>query len=456
MSHGHTPGAADQSDPLDPALLARPDVRGFLAARDLGGFYRVLIENGWSQYRIARAIGTQQSQVWDIINGRRVADYDVLARISACFGIPREMMGLSYGAYADEVTGTEPPEGVDEDVLRRHFEQLLAVGAAAALGTVVPGLGTLSTGLAAPSLPADLPSRIEPVDIAAIRRYTDHLSLLARTYGGQARAAVALTDWADRWLSVDASDTARRALQAALSHLHTITAWCCHDSGSIARSHYHFGRAAELAADAGDGYRVVYALRHAGMMLIHRAEPNKALKLLQLGELRLGDAPREDPRVSVLGSELAVVSAFALAKLDPGAHRGQVRTQLAKARNGWDPPGAHARACMELDTALALLHLGQLDAAESAVTTSIQTWQQGTDRREGVEADIILARLHVQTGERDGLRLAAAAIDDVAKLHTGLARELWLPSLADTLDTRPGSDYRDLARRARSVAATRA
>jgi hypothetical protein len=57
---------------------------------------------------------------------------------------------------------------------------------------------------------------------------------------------------------------------------------------------------------------------------------------------------------------------------------------------------------------------------------------------------------------KSGLQLAAAAIDDVARLRSGRARELRLASLADTLDARPSSDYRDLVRQAREVAAIRA
>lgn len=447
-------GLAERPDPVDPDLIARPDVRAFLAARDIGALYRVLSENGWSQRRIAKATRTQQPEISEIVKGRKVIGYDVLVRIAEGLGIPRELMGLSFGAYADEVTTVEPPKGVDENVLRRHFEHLLALGAVATFGTQIERIGELAPGLAAPSGPVDLPSRIGAVDVAAIRRHTEHLRILARTYGGQARAAVALTEWADQWLTVDASDTARRALLAGLSDLHTIAAWCCHDIGAVARSHYHFGRAMELATDAGDAYRAAYAMRHAGRMLIDRSHPNNALKLLQLGALRLSDAPRDNPRVPVLRSELSAVSAYALAKLDPAANQGQSRSKLAKARDEWEPPSAHARADMDLTTAQTLLQLGQLDAAKAAVATSIQTWKQGTDRREGVVADITLARLHVQAGDRDGLPLAAAAIDDAARLRSSLARELWLTSLADVLDSRTGSDAQGLARRAREVAAT--
>ena len=189
-------------------------------------------------------------------------------------------------------------------------------------------------------------------------------------------------------------------------------------------------------------------------MLIDRSEPNNALKLLQLGEQRLRAAPRDDPRVPVLRSELFVVSAFALARLNPQMYQGQASSSLAEARDGWEPPSAHARADMDLTTGVTLLHLGQLDAAEAAVATSVQTFAQGTDRREGVLADITLARLHMQAGERDGLPLAAAAIDDAARLRSGIACELLLPALADALDARPGSDAQGLAHRAREIAAT--
>ena len=209
-------GPPERPDPVDPDLIDRPDVRALLAAHDIGTFYRVLGENGWSQRRIARATGTQQPEIWEIVKGRRVIGYDVLVRIAEGLGIPRERMGLSFGAYADEVTTVEPLKGVDEDVLRRHFEHLLALSAVAAFGSEVPRIGELATGLAAPGVPGDLPSRIGPVDVAAIRRHTEHLRSLSRTYGGQASTAVALAEWADQWLTVDASDAARYALLGRL------------------------------------------------------------------------------------------------------------------------------------------------------------------------------------------------------------------------------------------------
>ena len=78
--------------------------------------------------------GQSQSEVSEILKGRRVLAYDLLVRIVQGLGIPRELMGLGYGergAYDGGVTLARPPDGVDEDMQRRD---LLAVGTLATLG----------------------------------------------------------------------------------------------------------------------------------------------------------------------------------------------------------------------------------------------------------------------------------------------------------------------------------
>ena len=82
------------------------------------------------QRRIAELTGQSQSEVSEILKGRRVLSYDLLVRITEGLAIPRELMGLSWwgpdgthagpdGAYGGEVTVADPSEGVDE-ILRRH------------------------------------------------------------------------------------------------------------------------------------------------------------------------------------------------------------------------------------------------------------------------------------------------------------------------------------------------
>ncbi|MGH4025889.1 MAG: helix-turn-helix domain-containing protein [Pseudonocardiaceae bacterium] len=435
-------------------------MRAALARHDFRVVYRTLTgEAGFSQRRIADLTGQAQSEVSEILSGRRVLTYAVLARIVGGLGIPAALAGLSwYGpdgedAYPGSVPVAESTEEAEVEMLRRH---LMALGAIATFGAPITGLGELVTDPHAPALPVDLPGRIGTTDVQVIRGYTDHLRALARMHGGQARPAVALTQWADRWLDADASDTARRALLGALSDLHTITAWACHDVGAVARSHYHFGRALELANDAGDGYRAAYAMRHAAMMFIERSEPNDGLKLTQLAGLRLSATASDDAQVPVLQAWCHVVGALALSRLDEptDSTRGQARTQVAQARDGWEPPHAHARGDMDLISGLTYLHLGELDAAEAALASSARTFAQSTDRREGVVADTTLALVHVQAGDSRGLAMAKDAITAVSRTKSGNARQLWLVPLAEALEARPGGDARDLARTARQVAAT--
>ncbi|MCA1707006.1 MAG: hypothetical protein LC808_28575, partial [Actinobacteria bacterium] len=164
-------------------------------------------------------------------------------------------------------------------------------------------------------------------------------------------------------------------------------------------------------------------------------------------------APRGDPRVPVLQAWCHAVSALALSRLDESdSVRAQARRELATARGSWEPPDTHATADMDLVSALTWLHCEQLDAAERVASLSAHTY--GAYRRPGVVADITRARLHVLTGDTDALRLVESAINATIQTRSGVARQIWLPPLADALDAQPGADARDLARQARQVAAT--
>ncbi len=120
---GEVPAAAEaDTPPIDPRLYEREDVRRILAERDIGALFRALKATGISYRRIAALVGMSQSEVSEIISGRRVLAYDVLVRIAEGLGIPRELMGLSYtdgppggprGAYdGNRVPGLEVDEAV--------------------------------------------------------------------------------------------------------------------------------------------------------------------------------------------------------------------------------------------------------------------------------------------------------------------------------------------------------
>lgn len=71
-----------------------------LASRDISTVYRLLTQAGVTQRVIAHATGQSQSEICEILQGRQVMAYGVLVRIAAGLGVPREAMGLGYGAYA--------------------------------------------------------------------------------------------------------------------------------------------------------------------------------------------------------------------------------------------------------------------------------------------------------------------------------------------------------------------
>jgi transcriptional regulator with XRE-family HTH domain len=402
-----------------------------------------------TQRTIAQATGQSQSEVCEILQGRQVIAYHVLVRIASGLGVPREAMGLGYGVYA-EGSADEPGEEVEADVLRRQFSHLLALAGAVAFGAAIPGVGELLANSSSPALRMDTPSKIGTTDVGVIRSYTASLATAARTIGGQANPADALTAWADGYLRADASASTRVALLSALSQLHVIAAWCCHDSYAPRTGLHHFGQAVEFANHANNHVAASYALRHAAVMVLERGEPNDALKLAQL---HLNDAPGEDPRTAPLRAQLSAVSAFALAAMsNSGSMAAQARSQLARARDGYDPPGSHARAEMDLFAAQVHRRLGLFDTAEAMAASSVEAF--GTDRREGILAEIITALLHVQAGERDGPRMADSVISATATLRSGVARAELAP-LAAALEARPRSDHAELARRARQVATTR-
>ncbi|MGH8571120.1 MAG: hypothetical protein ACREX8_00900, partial [Gammaproteobacteria bacterium] len=357
------------------------------------------------------------------------------------------------GAYPGGVTVTTAGEGAD--VLRRRLEQhLMALGAAAMVGGLVPGIGQRDPGLPIPALTGHVPARIGASDLVMLRGHRENLRTMQRTHGGQAGAAVALTDWASQWLHAEATETTRQELQGELAELYTLTGWCCYDCGALARALYHFARAVELATDAGDVYQSAYALRWAAMMLAEGDRANDALKTAQFAGVRLLDAPRNDPRVAVLGSQCDIVIAFALSRLDDSPSvRAQANGHVAKARDGWEPPDAHAAANMDLVSALTWMHCGQLDTAEAALTMASKTY--GTHRRGAVVADLARARLHVLSGDSGAPQLASSALKETARSRSRVVRQIWLPPLVEALESRPGSGYAGLARAARQVATTR-
>ena len=435
---------------IDPAWWEQPNMRAALVIRDIGEVYRTLTNLGVSQRQIATHAGQTQSEVSEIIKGRVVKDYRVLERIAEGLGIPREYMGLSYGdsaTYAEQVTVSDSPEG-DEDEMRRR---------AVILSAPVALWGESLFGKV-PELPAPnwlvgcLPSRLEMIHVEAVADLLVQLRAWARAWGGLAEVLGAVAVQSKRLLTVPGEDTIRARLGSVLAELHTEAGWTYFDSGDDDAADYYYCQALDIARQFGDRYQMAHALRHAGMLPLERGRFDDSLKLFQLGQIAFmpldGSSGKDDPRITHMTACLDSLQARALARMDRPEH---ARSKLAAARGKWQAPDAFAQADADYRHADISLCLNQLDGAEQFAALSVRAWGQ-QDRRPAASARILLATVHVRAGEPRGTQLAHNAITAATKLSSDRVRKRLLP-LADELDTRRGTDYQDLARMARQVAA---
>ena len=193
--------------------------------------------------------------------------YDLLVRIAVGLGIPRGLMGLSYGdstAYCGQGTLADPPQGVDTEMLRRH---LIELGAGLALGAPAAKLAPLLERLELPDPPpVPLPSQLGAVHVAKARDLTRRLGDARRVYGPDPEVSGAAAAWARRLLDVPGTDAVRKALMVAVAELHIEAGWEAFDAGLYDRAMCHYSHALKVATEAGDAYCQAVALN---LSLIH-------------------------------------------------------------------------------------------------------------------------------------------------------------------------------------------
>ncbi|MGH3871872.1 MAG: helix-turn-helix domain-containing protein [Pseudonocardiaceae bacterium] len=442
----------------DPAMFTGEFMRVALAARDVTCVYRLLYEGGVAQREIARRTGQSQSEVSDILRGRRVRDVTVLERIADGLGVPRAWMRLAGvaggedGSYGGQGTVADPPEEVIAEMLRRH---LLALGAITAVGAA--GVGEL-VELPGPA-PVALPCRLDYVHVRQVRDLTQRLGEAGNTDVAGPEVLSAAAAWAERLLGVPGVEPVRRALLTAVAELHIEAGWAGFDTGRYHRAMGHFSAALQLATEAGDAYLQATALRYAGMATVEHGHPDDGLKMIQFGLVKTWDIPRDEQRAVVVGVSgraaqeacARVQAAIALAHL---GHLDAADVEMAKSRQLWVPTRADRFGDLDRPAAVLALRRGRLDVAESCAVASVRRCE-GISQVGRTHSRVVLAAAHVRAGEPGGLLLAHGAITEVAKLSSVRVRKS-LGLLVDALATRPGTDAQDLSRMAHQVAGTRA
>lgn len=423
--------------------LTTTAARRALAERDISTVYRLLTQADVSQRQIALMTGQSQSEVSEIVKGRRVMAYDVLVRIAQGLEVPRSWMGLAYDEDAEFTDPAVGREVIDEDMRRRA---LLATATTALLGA--PVLGKLLQLPTPPPVPTPLPSRLGASDVAAFKELTAQLRTATRTYGGGADVLTMVANRSRPLMSVPAQDTVKAELGSALADLHILAGWCCVDSGLDDHARGCFATAMDFAARAGDHAQMASAFWHAGIHMRDAGAYNDDLKACQLGLIKLAEAPNS-PGAAETAAWLHAESARSLAAM---GHNKAAERSLKTARE-WQPTTTYDDADMEHGAASVYLQLGRLDTAEKYAASSVKKWaRERTSRREGIAADIALATIHTQAGQSDAATLAQRAIAGVAPLQSLRIRRIKLAPLVKALDARPDSTFRDLAHHARQLA----
>ncbi|GGM57406.1 XRE family transcriptional regulator [Longimycelium tulufanense] len=278
-------GSQASSVTPDPKVWEQREMRDALAQRDVSTVYRLLRRVGVSQRQIAALTGQSQSEVSEILKGRQVMAYDVLARIADGLCIPRGYMGLAY----DEATRVRVAERIgdsqaeeEESVKRRRF---LAHAASVTMGAAVLGADSGSWVPSPAHTPA--PARIGFTDVRQVEAATRALRALDYQYGGGfcRDAVVAQLSWAQQLLHASAQGKVKDRLFVALADMHGLAGWTAFDTGLLDSARDHYGRALEFAKQGGDNTLVANLLYRMGRVYLHYKSPDDALKMFQLGQI---------------------------------------------------------------------------------------------------------------------------------------------------------------------------
>jgi len=447
--------------PIAAETWRQPEMRAALAARDISTVYRLLRRVGVSQRQIAAMTGQSQSEVSEILKGRQVMAYDVLARIADGLGIPRGSMGLAYDE-ATETTVVGPPGGEhaeeEESVKRRKF---LGSTAAVMFGTAVFGQEK-GQWLSSPAqTPA--PGRVGLSDVRQIEASTKALRGLDYQYGGGAcrDAVVAQLSWAQRMLDAHISDPVRPRLFTAVADLHNLAGWTSFDIDLVDSARSHFLRALELAKEAQNPSLMANVLYRMGRVYLEQDAPDEALKLFQLGQLAAQDSGSE-----VTVAVLCANEAWAYAKmgLPEQTHKMLGRAHDEFARADLSQTDTWAKFFTETDVyamtgvvnfALARAPEGtqSIDRAKH-VRLAIPNLQRAID---GYSSDMTrsqvfnmsaLAAAHLMEGDvNHGVRVGRQSLEIAPEVKSSRVMNRMRPLMTEASKHRHNADSRDLAAR---------
>lgn len=434
---------------IDPSLFEQMDMRRALADRDITQVYQLLVQAGISQAQIARQTGQSQSEVSEIISGRRVMAYDVLTRIADGLGIPRGYLGLACAdadgalvAYPDD-EGELPDRGSEEVADEVINRRLLGLGSLALFGQTVLGEpGALPT----PMITATpLPDRVGSADVKQVEEVTARLRALDRQHGGMGvySSINSHARRAELLLPAASSEGVRRRLAAAVADAHVLSGWSAFDAGGPDKGRAHFGRALTFCEIANDPIVTAGVLYTTARMEIDIDAPDDGLKLLQIGQVGLGRQRPPPVLTAFIGADIGRAYA-ALGRPDEAREAIQ--------RTTWEGvPGEHNAADLMGITSATQATLGDLDNAAATLHDLLP--QRTAASARGLVGELArLSTVYLTMGEVDrGIAAGHRALVTVAAVPGSMRSLHRLTPLRQAAEQRRDSTSRDLAHKIRQV-----
>ena len=249
-----------------------------------------------SQRRIAALTGQSQSEISEILGGRQVVSYDLLARIAEGLGVPRGQLGLAYDDATATMVGRGPPGRAGRG---------RPAGRGTGGGALRRRRGGRPAAWAQPFALAwtEQPERVGRGDVSRLMNLTGQLRAIDHEHGGGAcrDAVLAQVGWAQRMLRAQVAADAERELHLAVADLHLLAGWTSFDLGLVTPARRHFARALEHARFVEEPSLVAKALYCLGRVHVHHGWAAQAV--------RSSSSPRSPAQESGSGRTVAMVQA---------------------------------------------------------------------------------------------------------------------------------------------------
>jgi transcriptional regulator with XRE-family HTH domain/tetratricopeptide (TPR) repeat protein len=425
---------------VGPGVWEQREMRLALARRDLSTVYRLLQRVGISQRRIAALTGQSPSEVHEILNGRQVMAYDVLARIADGLGVPRGYLGLAYDESTETavemVAGSCSTQPDEQEEVRR----LLAHAANVTMGTAVSQVATWWQPVDRTTAP--VPGRVGLADVCLVQAVTRVMRTLDYRFGGAAcrDAVVAQTAWAQQLLAADHTDEVGVRLRVAVADMHNLAGWTSFDVGLYSSARRHFARALEQARSADDASLIANVLYRMGRLHLHRGWIRDALRFFQLAQIAAQDSGCELTVAMLCANE-----AWAYALLGDAAQAlksiGRSQDEFARADPADTKAWVRFFGAADLNASAGVVYVSLPSASSTQLDNGIgylldSLRERGQDMaRSRIFELTALAAAHLRAGDtdcavrvgREALGLAAAVrsvriLDRMEPLQTAAAR----------------------------------